>query len=95
MSNIKKISNKKLIELLHSSDDIDVLEETARRIKLGLIPLAIVDFSNLSNKKLKRIETLTLCDWATEELCKRMQDGRIPTKVITLDEIKKYYSQAG
>ncbi len=74
---------------LIETDDMSVLEEMARRINLGLIPLAMVGFSELSNRKLKRLETLTNCDWATEEFCKRMDDGRIPTRVVTIEQVRE------
>lgn len=94
MNNIMKISNKKLVILLHKTDELSVLEEVARRINLGLIPLAMIQFDDLSNSKLSKLDSLTDCNWALKELCKRMDDGRIPTRVVTLDEVKKYYSQA-
>ena len=93
MSDLEKISHKKLAKLLLESDDVSVLEEMARRIKHGLIPLAMVGFSKLSNRKLKRLETLTLCDWATEELWKRVDEGKIPSRTVTLEEIKELYSK--
>ena len=93
MSRLKKLSNKKLITLLHESDDMTFVEEISRRIKLGLIPLAIIGFSKLSNKKLRRIITLSECDWALEEICKRMDEGKIPKRVVTLEEIKELYSK--
>ena len=89
MNDLTKIPDKKLSKLLIETDDMAVLEEIARRIKLGLIPLAMVGFSKLSNRKLKRLETLTLCDWVTEELCKRMHDGRIPSRVVTIEQIRE------
>ena len=95
MIDLKKTPHKKLAKLLLESDDIRVLEEMARRIKCGLIPLAMVNFASLSNRKLKRLETLTLCDWATEELWKREKDGRIPSgRIVTLEEIKELYSKS-
>lgn len=94
MNDPKTIPHKKLAKLLLESDDMSILEEMARRINYGLIPLAMVGFANLSNKKVKRLETLTLSDWATEELCKREKDGRIPPgKPVTLEEIRKLYSK--
>lgn len=94
MINFKKISNKKLVGLVHESDDMTLVEEISRRIKLGLIPLAMIGFPKLSNKKLRRILTLSDCDWALEEICKRVDDGRIPPgRVVTLEEIKELYSK--
>ena len=93
MINLRKIPDRKLAKLLLESDDVNVLEEMARRIKLGLIPLKMVGFSKLSNKKLKRLETLTLCDWATEELWRRVDEGKIPSRVVTLEEIRQMYSK--
>lgn len=94
MTDLKKTSHKKLAKLLLETDDINIIEEMARRINLGLIPLALIGFENLSNKKLKRLETLTLSDWATKELWKREKDGRIPSgKIVTLEEIKELYSK--
>ena len=93
MNDLKKISNKKLVKLLHELDDNNVLEETARRINIGSIPLVMISFDRLSNKKLNRLDSLTDCNWALKELCKRMDDGRIPTRVVTLDEVKKFYAQ--
>ena len=87
MINLRKTSNKKLTQLLHDTDDMNVLEEMARRIKLGLIPLAMVDFPKLSNMKLRRLDTLSDCDWTLREIAKRMKDGRIPTRVTTIEEV--------
>lgn len=90
MIDLKEISEKSLMKLLHETDDMTVVEEVARRINLGLIPLAIVGFSELSNRKLKRLETLTLSDWATRELWQRERDGRIPAgKTVTIEELRK------
>ena len=95
MIDLKKISHKKLARLLLESDDMNVLEEMARRIKLGLVPLALVGFSELSNRKLKRLETLTDCDWTTRELWQREKDGRIPPgKVVTIEEVRDLYRRA-
>ncbi len=94
MSELKKTSDKKLVKLLHETDDICVLEEIARRINLGLIPLARVDFSNLSNRKLRRLDTLTDCSWTIKEICKRMDEGKMPSRVITLEQLKQELSEA-
>ena len=93
MNNLTKLSNKKLTQLLHDTDDMNVLEGMSRRIKLGLIPLAMVDFSKLSNKKLRRLDTLSDCDWALKEIIKRMDDGRIPKRVVTIEEVRELYSK--
>ena len=96
MINLKKISNKKLSELLCSGDNEIVIEEVARRINLGLIPLAMINFSKLSNKKLSLLDNLIFanCNWALEEICKRMDDGRIPSKVVTIEEVRDMYRRA-
>ena len=96
MINLKKISNKKLSELLCNGDNETVIEEVARRINLGLIPLAIINFSKLSNKKLSRLDNLIFanCNWALEEICKRMNDGRIPSKVVTIEDVRDMYRRA-
>lgn len=94
MIELRKISHKKLAKLLLESDNVDLLEEMARRINLGLIPLAEVGFSKLSNKKLKRLETMTLCDWSTRELCQRQDAGKIPSKTVTIEEVIEQYRQA-
>ncbi len=94
MSDLKKTLDKKLVKLLHEIDDMCVLEEVARRINLGLIPLAMVEFSKLSNKKLRRLDTLTNCSWTIKEICKRMDEGKMPSRVITLEQLKQELSDA-
>lgn len=96
MTNLRKIPDKKLARLLHESDDMAILEEMARRINLGLIPLATVGFSKLSNKKLSKLDNLIFenCGWAIDEICKRMDDGRIPKRVVTIEEVREMYRKA-
>ena len=89
MTDLTKISHKRLVKLLHENDDMDIIKEMSRRIKLGLIPLAMVEFSTLSNKKLSLLETFSNCGWALEEICKRMDDGRIPSRVVTIEQIRE------
>lgn len=93
MTDMVRISHKKLTKLLHETDEMSVLEEMARRIKLGLIPLSMVGFSNLSNRKLWKLANLSDCDWALEEVVKRMRDGRIPTRKVTVEEVHELYSK--
>ena len=96
MINLKKISHKKLTKLLIESDDIAFIEEMARRINSGLIPLAIIDFSKLSNKKLSGLDNLTFenCNWVYKEIYKRIKDGRIPSRVVTIEEVRDMYRRA-
>ena len=97
MIDLKQNSNKILAKLLHESDDVNVLEEIARRINLGLIPLAMINFSRLSNRKLQRLDNLTFenCDWALKEIYKRIKEGKIPEgKPVTMEEVGEMYCNA-
>lgn len=96
MIDLEKISHEELAGLLLKSDDTAILEEMARRINLGLIPLATVGFSELSNKKLSKLDNLIFenCGWAIAEIYKRMKDGRIQTRTVTIEEVREMYRKA-
>ena len=56
----------------------------------------MINFSKLSNKKLSLLDNLIFanCNWALEEICKRMDDGRIPSKIVTIEEVRDMYRRA-
>ena len=97
MTDLKNLSNEELITMLCKIGDMNVLQEIARRINEGLIPLAMVGFSKLSNKQLASLDNLIFenCDWALKEILKRMKEGKIPKgKAVTMEEVSDMYRRA-